>query len=209
MTDTLLLVDIQNDFLPGGALAVADGDAVVPVANRLMPRFSSVVASQDWHPADHLSFVDQHAGFKAFQTTEVDGLEQILWPAHCVQGSAGAGFASALDIAHIDHVVRKGENRRIDSYSAFFDNDHRHETDLGAILRRLGTNRLFVMGLAADVCVKYTVMDALAERLAVTLIVDGVRGVDMRADDTRAAIHAMRAAGAECIDSDTLLSRAG
>ncbi|KEZ76464.1 bifunctional nicotinamidase/pyrazinamidase [Salinisphaera hydrothermalis] len=207
MTDTLLLVDIQNDFLPGGALAVADGDAVVPVANRLMPLFSSVVASQDWHPADHLSFVDQHAGFKPFQVTEVDGLEQILWPAHCVQGSPGASFASALDIARIDYVVRKGENPRIDSYSAFYDNDHRHQTDLTDILRRLGTDRLFVMGLAADVCVKFTVMDALAEGFAVTLIVDGVRGVDMHEGDTEAAIQAMRAAGAECVNSTALVAQ--
>lgn len=204
MTDTLLLVDIQNDFLPGGALAVADGDAVVPVANRLMPLFSSVVASQDWHPADHLSFAEQHAGFKPFQVTEVDGLEQILWPMHCVQGSAGASFASALDVAPIDHVVRKGENRRIDSYSAFYDNDHRHETDLNDILRGLGTDRLFVMGLATDVCVKFTVMDALAEGFPVTLIVDGTRGVNMREGDVDAAIQAMRAAGAQCVDSAAL-----
>lgn len=204
MTDTLLLVDIQNDFLPGGALGVTDGDAVVPIANRLMPRFSSVVASQDWHPADHLSFAEQHAGFEPFQVTEVDGLNQILWPAHCVQGSAGASFASALDIAPIDHVVRKGEDRRIDSYSAFYDNDHRRQTELSAVLRRLGTDRLFVMGLAADVCVKFTVMDALAEGFPVTLIVDGTRGVDMHQGDTEAAIQAMRAAGAECTDSDAL-----
>lgn len=208
MTDTLLLVDIQNDFLPGGALAVADGDAVVPIANRVMPRFGTVVASQDWHPADHLSFADQHAGFEPFQVTEVDGLEQILWPAHCVQNSAGASFASALDVAGIDRVVRKGENRRIDSYSAFYDNDHRQATGLTQILHRLGTDRLFVMGLAADVCVKFTVMDALAEGFAVALIVDGVRGVDMAPGDTDAAIQAMWAAGAECVDSSTLTASA-
>lgn len=207
MTDTLLLVDIQNDFLPGGALGVADGDAVVPVANRLMPLFSAVVASQDWHPADHLSFADQHAGFKPFQVTEVDGLEQILWPVHCVQGSAGASFASALDVARIDYVVRKGENRRIDSYSAFYDNDHRHETELTDLLRQLGTDRLFVMGLATDVCVKFTVMDALAEGFAVTLIVDGTRGVDMREGDTAAAIQAMRGAGADCLNSSALVAQ--
>lgn len=205
MTNTLLLVDIQNDFLPGGALAVADGDAVVPVANRLMPAFDTVVASQDWHPANHLSFAAQHAGFEAFQFTEVDGLEQILWPAHCVQGSAGAGFASALDVAPINRVVRKGENRRVDSYSAFYDNDHRQATGLIDILRRLGTDHVFVMGLAADVCVKFTVMDALAEGFAVSLIDDGIRGVNMAPGDTEAAIHAMRAAGAEIVSSDVLI----
>src|SRR5699024_8628769 len=124
MSNTLLLIDIQNDFLPGGALAVTDGDAVIEVANRLMPHFDHVVASQDWHPADHLSFAEQHPRFAPFQITEVDELEQILWPVHCVQHEPGASIASALNIGHIDHVVRKGQDRRIDSYSAFYDNDH-------------------------------------------------------------------------------------
>lgn len=204
MSDTLLLVDIQNDFLPGGALAVADGDAVVPVANRLIPLFDTVVASQDWHPADHLSFAAQHPGFAPFAVTEVDGLEQILWPVHCVQNSPGASFAAALDVAGIDHVVRKGDDRRIDSYSAFYDNGHRKATGLADWLRRVPTRRLFVVGLAADVCVKFTVLDALAEGFATTLIVDGTRGVDQAPGDTEAAIAAMRAAGAEVIDSDAL-----
>jgi nicotinamidase/pyrazinamidase len=197
MTDVLLLVDIQNDFLPGGALAVQGGDAVVPVANQLMPRFDRVVASQDWHPADHLSFANQHDGFEPFQATEVEGLEQILWPVHCVQDSPGASFASALNVAHIDHVVRKGEDRRIDSYSAFYDNDHRKDTGLTALLYQLGTDRLFVMGLAADVCVKFTVMDALVEGFHTTVIRDGIRGVDMNAGDTERAVQQMAETGAE------------
>ncbi|ROO24938.1 isochorismatase hydrolase [Salinisphaera orenii MK-B5] len=204
----LLLVDIQNDFLPGGALAVADGDAVVPVANRLMPCFEHVVASQDWHPPHHLSFAAEHAGFDPFQVTELDGLEQILWPVHCVQGSSGASFASALDVAGIDHVVRKGTDPRIDSYSAFHDNGHRQATGLTGHLHARGVEHVVVVGLAADVCVKFTVMDALAEGFGVTLVRDGTRGVDMQAGDTDAAIEAMRAAGAGVVDSESLITDA-
>ncbi|MES1940728.1 nicotinamidase [Salinisphaera sp. T5B8] len=204
MTEALLLVDIQNDFLPGGALAVADGDAVVPVANALMPAFDYVVASQDWHPPQHLSFAAEHPGRAPFEVIELDGYEQIMWPAHCVQGQPGAGFASALDIAGIDHVVRKGMDRRLDSYSAFYDNHHRNATGLGAHLKARGIDHLVVLGLAADVCVKFTVLDALAEGFAVTLVRDGVRGVDMQPGDTEAAIEAMRAAGAMIADSATL-----
>jgi len=205
MSRALLLVDIQNDFLPGGALAVADGDAIVPIVNRLMPGFDYVVASQDWHPADHGSFAVHHPGFEAFQIGELDGLAQILWPVHCVQNSPGAGFASALDIAAIDHVVRKGTNARIDSYSAFYDNNHRQATGLADHLRTIAVDSLFVCGLAADVCVKFTVLDALAEGFDTTLIVDATRGVDMVAGDTDAAITAMRQAGAHVLDSAALL----
>lgn len=202
MKTALLLVDIQNDFLPGGALAVHDGDAVVPVANRLMPHFEHVVASQDWHPPQHLSFAAEHDGFEPFQVTELDGLEQILWPVHCVQGAPGASFASTLDVAGIDHVVHKGMEPRIDSYSAFYDNGHRKATGLTAHLRGRGIERLVVLGLAADVCVKFTVLDALDEGFAVTLVRDGTRGVDMQPGDTQAAIEAMRSAGAHITTSD-------
>ena len=205
MSRALLLVDIQNDFLPGGALAVADGDAVVPVANALMPRFAYVVASQDWHPPHHLSFAAEHPGHEVFDTVDLDGLEQILWPVHCVQNTPGASFASALDVAGIDHVVRKGTDARIDSYSAFYDNDHRQATGLTAHLREQGVDSLYVAGLAADVCVQFTVLDALAEGFATTLIRDATRGVDMQPGDTDAAIAAMRAAGAEVIESASLI----
>jgi nicotinamidase/pyrazinamidase len=207
MMRALLLVDIQNDFLPGGALAVVDGDAVVPIANALMPIFEHVVASQDWHPADHGSFAVQHHGFEPFQVTQLDGLEQILWPVHCVQGKSGASFASALEVAGIDHVVRKGMSPHIDSYSAFFDNGHRQATGMFEHLRAIGVDDLFVMGLAADVCVKYTVLDALAAGLATTLITDGTRGVEMHRGDTTAAIQAMQAAGASTVVSESLLGR--
>lgn len=207
MTTALLLVDIQNDFLPGGALAVADGDAVVPVANRLMSAFDHVIATQDWHPPQHKSFAVEHVGKQPFDTVDLDGLEQILWPVHCVQGTPGAGFASGLDIAPIDAVVRKGSDARIDSYSAFYDNGHRKATGLTELLREQGVDGVAVMGLAADVCVAYTVHDALAAGFKVWLVQDGVRGVNMQPDDTQRAITAMGAAGAIITDSQTLLRK--
>lgn len=202
MTTALLLVDIQNDFLPGGALGVTDGDAVVPIANRLMPRFDCVIATQDWHPPHHKSFAAEHDGKQAFETVDLDGLEQVLWPTHCVQGTAGASFASALDVAPIEHVVRKGSDERIDSYSAFYDNGHRQDTGLSGLLRERGIDEVVVMGLAADVCVAYSVHDALAEGFRVHLLRDGTRGVDMTPGDTARAIETMRTAGAVITDSD-------
>jgi len=201
MTAALLLVDIQNDFLPGGALGVDDGDAVVPVANRLIPDFEHVIATQDWHPPDHLSFAAEHAGKQPFDIIDLDGLQQVLWPVHCVQHSAGASFASDLDVAGIDHVVRKGSDRRIDSYSAFYDNGHRKATGLVELLRDRGVDHIVVVGIAADVCVAYSVHDALAEGFSVEVVEDGIRGVNMNADDTADAIKAMREAGAVITDS--------
>jgi len=205
MKRALLLVDIQNDFLPGGALAVAEGDAVVAVANRLMPVFDCVIATQDWHPPRHKSFAAEHTGKQVFETVDLDGLEQILWPVHCVQGTPGASFASGLDIAPVTHVIRKGCDERIDSYSAFYDNGHRRATGLTELLHDLGVDGVVVMGLAADVCVAYSVHDALAEGFGVELIADGIRGVDMAAGDTDRAIEAMRKAGAIITDSESLL----
>jgi nicotinamidase/pyrazinamidase len=150
---SLLLVDLQNDFMPGGALAVADGDAVVGVANALMPRFSLVVASQDWHPADHGSFASAHPGGKPGDVVDLAGVEQVLWPDHCVQDAPGASFHSGLDVAGIDRVVRKGTDPAVDSYSAFFDNDRRRDTGLAAFLEKSGAEELVVLGLATDYCV--------------------------------------------------------
>src|SRR5699024_3899031 len=161
MKRALLLVDIQNDFLPGGALAVAEGDVVVAVANRLMPVFDCVIATQDWHPPRHKSFAAEHTGTQVFETVDLDGLEQILWPVHCVQGTPGGSFASGLDIAPVTHVRRKGCDERIDSSSAFYDNGHRRATGLPELLHDLGVDGVVVMGLAADVCVAYSVPDAL------------------------------------------------
>jgi nicotinamidase/pyrazinamidase len=146
----LILVDIQNDFLPGGALAAPGGNEVVPIANRLMPAYELVIATQDWHPADHQSFASQHAGHSVGEVISLDGLKQTLWPDHCVQDTPGSQFAAELNTQGIRHVIRKGTDRRIDSYSGFFDNDHRKATGLGDYLKQRGVTAVDVMGLATD-----------------------------------------------------------
>ena len=200
----LLLVDIQNDFLPGGALAVPDGDAVIPIANRLMVRFQTVIASQDWHPADHGSFASQHPGRLIGETVQLGGQEQILWPIHCVQKTKGAAFSSDLNTEGIAHVVHKGTDAQIDSYSAFFDNGHLKETGLHGYLQSLGVDALTILGLATDYCVKFTVLDALRLSYNVSVVTDGIRAVDLQEDDGRKALLEMSEAGAELISSQTL-----
>jgi nicotinamidase/pyrazinamidase len=201
----LLVVDLQNDFMPGGALPVPDGDAVVQVANALMPRFSLVVASQDWHPADHGSFASNHPGAKPGDVVRLGGVEQVLWPDHCVQGTPGASFHSALDVAYIDHVVRKGVDPAVDSYSAFFDNDRVHDTGLGRFLEERGVDELVVMGLATDYCVRFTVLDAVGLGFGVTVVTDGCRSVDLEPGDGERALEAMRSAGAALVRSADLV----
>lgn len=192
---TLILVDIQNDFLPGGALPVAEGDAVVPVANRLMPTFDLVIATQDWHPADHGSFAANHRSRKPGDVIDLNGLQQVLWPVHCVQRTAGASFASDLDVSHIDHIIRKGTDPAIDSYSGFFDNARRKATGLESLLRSHGVTSVHLVGLATDYCVKATALDAVSLGFATTVLVDGVRGVDLTPGDSQRALEEMRAAG--------------
>lgn len=195
----LLLVDIQNDFCAGGALAVAGGDSTVEVANALIrwcaARGEPVTASQDWHPADHGSFASQHA-VAPFSEGHLDGLPQTFWPDHCVQDSAGSGLHPLLDRAGIDFIVYKGEDPLIDSYSAFFDNGQRRQTALDGWLKAQQINTLTVLGLATDYCVKYTVLDALKLGYQVNVITDGCRGVNIRAGDSADAFMAMSAAGA-------------
>jgi nicotinamidase/pyrazinamidase len=200
----LLLVDIQNDFMPFGSLPVPGGDAVVAVANRLMPLFGLVVGSQDWHPADHGSFASNHEGKLPGDVVTLGGAEQILWPDHCVQDSPGASFHSRIDVAGIDHVVRKGTDPDIDSYSAFFDNDRQKDTGLAAFLESRGVDELVVLGLATDYCVKYTVLDAVGLGFGVTVIEDGCRSVDLNPGDGGRALEEMHAAGARVIEADDL-----
>jgi len=192
---TLLLIDIQNDFLPGGALAVANGDEVVPVANRLMPEYELVVATQDWHPKDHKSFASQYPGHRVGETILLDGVDQILWPDHCVQGTAEAKFSPGLNTVGIQHVIQKGTDRNIDSYSGFFDNARRKATGLEAYLRERGVDELHVMGLATDYCVKFTALDAVDLGFQTTILTEGVRGVDLKKGDCRRAIEEMQTAG--------------
>ena len=195
--NALILVDIQNDFCPGGALAVPDGDQVVAVANRLQPGFELVVATQDWHPVDHKSFAAQHEGREPGQVIELAGLSQVLWPVHCVQGTDGAAFRDDLEMQRVARVFQKGTDPEIDSYSGFFDNGHRKATGLGDYLKGKGVNHVFVMGLATDYCVKFTALDAIFEGIAVTLIEDGCRAVNLSEGDGAKAIEEMRAAGVD------------
>ncbi|MBL5899880.1 bifunctional nicotinamidase/pyrazinamidase [Lelliottia amnigena] len=195
----LLLVDLQNDFCAGGALAVAEGDSTVDAANALIAwckaRGEAVVASQDWHPADHGSFASQHNA-EPFSQGELDGLAQTLWPEHCVQQTEGAQLHPLLNQHAIDAVFHKGENPLIDSYSAFFDNEHRQQTALDEWLRHHEVGELIVMGLATDYCVKYTVLDALKLGYRVNVITDGCRGVNLNAQDSALAFMEMSTAGA-------------
>jgi len=191
----LLLVDIQNDFLPSGALPVPEGDAVVPVANALLPHFPLVVATQDWHPANHGSFAANHPGRQPGEMIELGGLPQLLWPAHCVQGTPGADFAAGLETARFTHIVHKGIDAEIDSYGGFFDNGQRRDTGLADLLQARGVNEVYTLGLATDYCVKYTALDAVRLGFTTFLVADGCRGVNLRPDDVANAIAEMQAAG--------------
>ncbi len=198
----LILVDIQNDFMPDGALPVPDGYEVVPVANRLQPAFDLVVATQDWHPADHGSFASNHDGRDPGEVIELDGLEQVLWPDHCVQRTDGAEFVPALDTDRIDTVFRKGTDPTIDSYSGFFDNGHRKATGLADFLRERGVEEVVILGVATDYCVKFTVLDACELGFRTIVVRDGCRAVNLAEGDDERAFEAMRAAGATIAGAD-------
>ena len=200
--NALILVDLQYDFMPGGALAVTEGDQVVAVANRLLPHFNMIVATQDWHPADHKSFASQHKGKWVGDAVELDGLEQVLWPDHCVQGTRGAELHEDLNNQRVKHVVQKGTNREIDSYSGFFDNDHRQATGLNRLLEENSVTQVTVAGLATDYCVKFTALDAVGHGLPTTLIVDGCRGVELNSGDVDRALAEMNAAGVRIVTAD-------
>jgi nicotinamidase/pyrazinamidase len=193
---TLLLIDIQNDFMPGGALAISGGDEIIPVVNELMPQFDLIVATQDWHPADHGSFAANHPGKNIFDQITLDGLPQTLWPVHCVQNTGGALFAPGLDTRRISRVFTKGMNPRIDSYSGLHDNGHRASTGLGEWLRTQGVSELTIAGVATDYCVKFTVLDALAEGFKVNVLTSACRGVNLQPGDVDRALAEMKASGA-------------
>lgn len=173
----LLLIDIQNDFLPGGSLAVAGGHEILPLVNQLQARYELVVATQDWHPARHQSFASQHPGQAVFSQIDLHGLPQTLWPDHCVQGTAGAEFSAQLDQNRIEAIFRKGMNPEIDSYSGFFDNGHRKSTGLADYLRGRGVQEVHVCGLAADYCVFFSALDALQEGFRVVFLEAATRAI--------------------------------
>lgn len=202
----LILVDLQYDFMPGGALAVTAGDETVPVATKLIPRFDIVVATQDWHPRDHRSFAANNPGTQVGELGELGGLPQVMWPAHCVQGSHGAELHASLERSRITAVFRKGIDAGIDSYSGFYDNGHKKATGLGDWLTQKKVDKLYVLGLATDYCVKFTCLDGKQLGFDVYLIEDGCRAVNLQPEDGAKAIDEMRAAGVTVISSGSISS---
>lgn len=191
----LLLIDIQNDFLPDGALAVANGNEVIEVANRLMSDYDLVVATQDWHPAGHESFASQHDGKQVGDIVVLNGLDQIMWPDHCVQNSEGAKFSAELNTTGIHRIIQKGTDRKIDSYSGFFDNARRKATGLEEYLRKNKVEEVHLVGLATDYCVKFTALDAVDLGFRTVVIQEGVRGVDLQSGDCERSIKEMQNKG--------------
>jgi nicotinamidase/pyrazinamidase len=202
--NALIIVDLQNDFLPGGALPVSHGDEVIPLANELQGSFELVVATKDWHPPDHGGFAANHPGKKPGDRIILDGIEQILWPVHCVQNTRGAEIAAAFDTSRIAHVFHKGIERNIDSYSTFFDNAHRRHTGLAHYLEKRSIKEIYLMGLALDYCVKYSALDARHLGLNTNVIVDGCRGIELEPGDIDRALDEMKRAGAVLLESPEL-----
>lgn len=183
---------MQNDFIPGGSLEVPEGDKIVPIINNLQEKFDLVIATQDWHPEDHSSFAENHPGKKEFEIIQLQGIDQKLWPVHCVQNSAGAQFHSDLETQKIEAIFRKGTNKQIDSYSGFYDNAHLKSTGLSGYLREKGVSQLYFCGLAAEYCVYFSIIDALKESFEATLIEDATKAISEKDFETakKAMLHA-------------------
>lgn len=200
----LIMVDLQNDFCEGGSLAVPKGDEVISIANQLQPHFELVVATQDWHPKDHMSFASNHLGRKVGEIIIVEGLRQILWPDHCIQNTRGAEFHPNLNVQHLTKVFHKGIDKKIDSYSAFFDNAHRRSTGLSEYLQSIHVTDIYIMGLATDYCVKYSALDAAQLGFDVHVIEDACRGIELNPGDIDLSFQEMRKAGVNIINSKDL-----
>lgn len=200
---TLIIVDAQKDFMPNGSLAVPDGDAIVPVINQVIKQFDLVVATQDWHPQNHMSFASNHEGHQPFDEITIDGMDQILWPDHCVQGSDGAEIHPGVDMHAVEAIIRKGMNPAMDSYSGFYDNGHVKSTGLAGYLREKGVRKIYFCGLAADVCVYFTLKDALKENFDAVLINDATRALD--SDKFEKQLSELKSKGLELVESNALV----
>jgi nicotinamidase/pyrazinamidase len=200
----LVIIDVQNDFCPGGSLAVKEGDAVVPLINSIAGSFPLVVATQDWHPQGHVSFASSHKGKKPGDIVTLETGAQALWPDHCVQGSSGAAIHPGLDLRPVRFIVRKGIAAGLDSYSAFYENDRKTPTGLGFLLKGLGVRGVYLTGLATDYCVFYSAMDAADEGFETHVVIDGCRGVDIPAGNIESSIGAMRERGIKITRSEKL-----
>lgn len=205
MNRTLILVDVQNDFAPGGALAVPQGDEIISVINQILPHFDHVIATKDWHPAGHASFASAQ-GKTVGEVIDLHGVSQIMWPDHCVQNTAGAEWISGVPVDAIDYVVYKGTNADIDSYSGFFDNQRLQSTGLADYLQDKGIHNVYIVGLATDYCVKFTALDAVSLGLNTWVIADACRGVNMAAGDVDQAFQTMREAGCHIVTSAEFLA---
>ena len=203
----LLMVDLQNDFCEGGSLAVPGGNAIIPLANQLQAYFDLIIATQDWHPNDHMSFATNHSGYVIGDEIIVDNMTQVLWPNHCVQDSQGANFHPDLNIKNVHKIFHKGIDKKIDSYSAFFDNKHLRSTGLGDYLREQSVEEIYIMGLATDFCVKYSSLDAAHLGFQVFVIEDACRGVEISPGDVDKAFKEMQSAGIRLIHSNDILKR--
>lgn len=204
--NALILVDIQYDFIPGGAFAVADGDQVLAVANRLIPHFELVVATQDWHPANHQSFASQHEEKEIGDIINLEGLEQVLWPDHCIQGTQGANLHHGLNLSGIHRVIQKGTDPKIDSYSGFFDNGGRQSTGLSDFLHQQKVNEVTVIGLATDYCVKFTALDARKVGLKTNVVKEGCRGIEVNPGDEQRAYAEMQNEGVTLLAIDQIIN---
>lgn len=200
----LILVDLQNDFCTGGRLAVPEGESVIPIANQLQPNFDLIVATKDWHPQNHMSFASNHHGKNVGEVIQVHGLQQVLWPDHCVQNTPGAEFQPALNTDRIQRIFHKGTDRFVDSYSAFFDNEHLHSTGLANYLYEQDINTVYMMGLATDYCVKYSCLDAIELGFEVYVIEEGCRGVELKPGDVACAIKEMQEVGAKWVSAKNI-----
>lgn len=203
----LVLVDIQNDFIPGGALAVDKGDEIIPIVNLLQKKFELVVATQDWHPANHKSFASNNGGKKPGDIIDLNGLPQILWPDHCVQGSEGAEFHKDLHREKWAAIFQKGKNPEIDSYSGFYDNARRGDTGMGAYLKEKGVEQVFICGLALDYCVKFTAMDSESLGFDTMVITDATRAVNLNPEDGQLSIQELQKAGVKTLTSESILNQ--
>jgi nicotinamidase/pyrazinamidase len=203
MKNCLIITDIQNDFCPGGALAVAGGNEIIPIVNSLTQKFDKVAATQDWHPSDHVSFAATHDK-ELYDVITIDGIQQVMWPVHCVQGSLGADFHKDLDLRPVDLIIRKGSHRNIDSYSTFMENDKKTFTGLHSYLQGFSIRDLYFCGLATDYCVYYSAVDARNMGFNVSVILDACRGVDVPAGNIAATVQAMKERGIRILNHDDL-----
>jgi nicotinamidase/pyrazinamidase len=200
----LIIVDVQNDFCPGGALAVPEGDKIIPTINRLSNRFDKVIATQDWHPSNHVSFAVNHPGKKVYDVIEYKGIEQVLWPGHCVSGTSGAEFHPDLNIENLNLILRKGTNPEIDSYSAFRENDKKTITGLEGYLKNLNVRQTYFCGLALDYCVFYSAMDSIEIGFESYVIIDGTKGIDSPRGNINESLIIMKKKGIKIIESNEL-----